>query len=354
MKGSGMDEDSALILAGNVGYFLKGQVYKRAISIPATDDYLTWIRRDRNDAGLRKALQALEKHISYREFSRPTICRGLRALLMKHAALLDQPKPAAILMEWRDPESSGYIDVFPMELFGREGSFRGIVHEVRGPGGGSYEAKADLTVRGQMAEFDFTPYPEFNEKNEMLLGTSRILFEDGDRTRIAAVHWKGARADGFKAYPFYQPESEVPPASDYKPDDTVAEKKVRMVRERPGQLAFRRTMKFVYGNRCCVTGCGIPDALEGAHIDGYRNRKSNHVRNGLLLRRDIHALFDRHLLAIDPATYKVQVSPAIHMEESYAALHGRELKRPKEESHHPDKSALERHWKRFCKTHGIS
>jgi hypothetical protein len=209
-------------------------------------------------------------------------------------------------------------------------------------------------VSGRMAEFDFKPYGEFNERNGMLLGVSRIYFEDEDRTKIAAVHWKGERAGNFTAYPFRQPRFEVPPASDYGPDDRTAEKKVRMVRERPGQLVFRRTMKSVYGNRCCVTDCGIPDALEGAHIDSYRNKTSDHVRNGLLLRRDIHALFDRYLIGIEPETFKVHLSPAIRAEKGYATLQGKQLMRPKDKSHDPDKSALERHWKHFCKTHKIA
>ncbi len=47
-----------------------------------------------------------------------------------------------------------------------------------------------------------------------------------------------------------------------------------------------------YGGRCAVTNCDIEDVLEAAHISPYNGPSTDQVYNGLLLRTDIHTLFD--------------------------------------------------------------
>jgi hypothetical protein len=59
--------------------------------------------------------------------------------------------------------------------------------------------------------------------------------------------------------------------------------------------------RLSYQGRCAVTSCDAGAALEGAHLRPYRGPESNDVTNGLLLRADIHTLFDLRLLAPDPA-----------------------------------------------------
>lgn len=70
------------------------------------------------------------------------------------------------------------------------------------------------------------------------------------------------------------------------------------VKRRQGQPAFRRGLLDAYGGRCAVTGCPIEALLEAAHILPYRGGETNVVQNGLLLRADIHTLFDLGLLAV--------------------------------------------------------
>ncbi|WP_169719739.1 HNH endonuclease, partial [Novosphingobium acidiphilum] len=53
-----------------------------------------------------------------------------------------------------------------------------------------------------------------------------------------------------------------------------------------------------YDGKCAVTSCAIEPLLEAAHIHPYLGPKTNHVTNGMLLRADIHTLFDLGLLAI--------------------------------------------------------
>ncbi len=95
----------------------------------------------------------------------------------------------------------------------------------------------------------------------------------------------------------------------------------RSILLRRGQGAFRRSLVRRYGGRCCVTGCDLADLLEGAHIDPYRGTHTNHPENGLLLRADIHTLFDLDLLGIDPDAGTVHLHPAA-ARAGYAELDG--------------------------------
>jgi len=90
---------------------------------------------------------------------------------------------------------------------------------------------------------------------------------------------------------------------------------------RRGQPAFRAALIKAYGGRCAVTGCDVLDALEAAHIFPYLDGETNAVSNGLLLRADIHTLFDLRLIAIDPDTRTVLVAPSLRAS-TYASLKG--------------------------------
>ncbi|MEI9912276.1 MAG: HNH endonuclease signature motif containing protein [Bacteroidota bacterium] len=79
----------------------------------------------------------------------------------------------------------------------------------------------------------------------------------------------------------------------------------RQLKERRGQKQFRDAIIKRYGSKCMVTGCKIPDILEAAHINPYKGEKDNHPANGLLLRADIHTLFDLDLIGIHPTSFAV-------------------------------------------------
>ncbi|MFN7716664.1 MAG: HNH endonuclease [Pseudanabaenaceae cyanobacterium] len=80
---------------------------------------------------------------------------------------------------------------------------------------------------------------------------------------------------------------------------------------RHGQTEFKKDLLEAYGKCCAVTGCSSEEALEAAHIEPYSKTKNNDPTNGLLLRADIHTLFDRHLIGIDPDTMTVYVAPSL-------------------------------------------
>ncbi len=67
---------------------------------------------------------------------------------------------------------------------------------------------------------------------------------------------------------------------------------------RQGQAGFRSGLLARFKERCCVTGCNIQDILEAAHIDPFHETQNHDWWNGIILRCDIHTLFDLNLLTI--------------------------------------------------------
>lgn len=82
----------------------------------------------------------------------------------------------------------------------------------------------------------------------------------------------------------------------------------RAIKLRRGQQNFRKELLKKYNNTCVITGCKITYILEAAHINPYRGNQDNHTSNGLLLRADIHTLFDLNLLGINPENFKVVIA----------------------------------------------
>lgn len=128
-------------------------------------------------------------------------------------------------------------------------------------------------------------------------------------------------------------------------DDTDARQRVAAsIVLRRGQPKFRRALLAAYENRCAVTECPVVEILEGAHIKPYKGDHTNHVTNGLLLRADIHTLFDLGLLRVHPETLQVEVSERARA--SYPGVHGSNLTIPADPSASPDPSALKEHYER--------
>jgi putative restriction endonuclease len=119
-----------------------------------------------------------------------------------------------------------------------------------------------------------------------------------------------------------------------------------LVRPRLGQGAFRVLVTDRYARRCAVTGEKTLPALDAAHIRPYADGGSHAASNGLLLRRDIHSLFDAGYVTVTPAL-RFEVSPRIREEfqngRHYYALHGQEVHRPAVAADRPDPAQLRWH-----------
>ncbi|MBR7358544.1 HNH endonuclease, partial [Klebsiella pneumoniae] len=82
----------------------------------------------------------------------------------------------------------------------------------------------------------------------------------------------------------------------------------------------RRKLIEAYDGRCAVTGCSIQVLLEAAHITPYAGSWHTRAQHGLLLKTDIHTLFDSGWLWID-AELKIRISEQLVGTE-YAELDG--------------------------------
>jgi HNH endonuclease len=81
---------------------------------------------------------------------------------------------------------------------------------------------------------------------------------------------------------------------------------------------------------------------EAAHSYSYKGPKTNHPSNGLLLRADLHTLFDQGLFGIDTNTMTVVLAQAL-TRTAYADLAGVALWLPKRTAAQPSKDALDWH-----------
>jgi putative restriction endonuclease len=113
---------------------------------------------------------------------------------------------------------------------------------------------------------------------------------------------------------------------------------MREISVRQGQPAFRNALLKAYQGRCAISGCAVTTVLEAAHIMPYKGEHTNHVSNGLLLRADLHTLFDCDMIAISE-DYRVIVAHALHGTE-YVTLEGKALQLPAIAAHRPNSDAL--------------
>lgn len=115
---------------------------------------------------------------------------------------------------------------------------------------------------------------------------------------------------------------------------------MRSIAQRQGQQAFRNRLLGAYGAQCAVTGTSAVSVLEAAHIARFLGPQSNRTNNGLLLRADIHTLFDLHQLTVTP-DYVVRVDPGL--EDTYDTIDGADLHIPKKVTERPVRELLAAH-----------
>lgn len=132
-----------------------------------------------------------------------------------------------------------------------------------------------------------------------------------------------------------------PNAAAFDPSDLADGRRrtLRALVQRQGQSQFREALLAAYGGRCAMSGCATTAVLEAAHIVPFRGSETNHVQNGLLLRADLHTLFDLDLLTIDPDSLVIDVHEALR-DSDYATLNGKALRRPKLKRCWPSSEAL--------------
>lgn len=114
-----------------------------------------------------------------------------------------------------------------------------------------------------------------------------------------------------------------------------------LVRVRRGQRQFRERLLGVQGNLCAFTGSAPAQVLEAGHLYSYAKLGTHFEYGGLMLRRDIHRLFDDGMLAVEPSQLRIDVAPALAAYPQYAQLHAEPLRLS---LHETQIEWLEKHW----------
>lgn len=134
------------------------------------------------------------------------------------------------------------------------------------------------------------------------------------------------------------------PIEEFDPNATQDNrlKVIAEVRRRQGGARFRRALLQAYESRCAMTRYDAAPALEAAHVLPYRGPQTNHVANGLLLRADMHDLFDLGLVAVDTASMQLVLAADL-IGTQYEQYAGTKLWIPREAEARPSIEALDMH-----------
>ncbi len=119
-----------------------------------------------------------------------------------------------------------------------------------------------------------------------------------------------------------------------------------LVRPRLGQGAFRVLVTDAYKRACAVTGEHSLPVLEAAHIKPYANDGPHEICNGLLLRSDVHKLFDLGYISVTP-DMRVRVSDRLRADfqngRTYYPMDKQPLVMPSDDALHPSRDFLAWH-----------
>lgn len=199
----------------------------------------------------------------------------------------------------------------------------------------------EYTHRIFLADFiDRTVPPQRWTEVQRLTGlaSAHLRPQTGDPTAEAAL----ATFIGVVHEP-YEAVRQEQPARPVDFDEDARTRKLSESVRREGQPGFRKALDDAYG-RCAITQTTTPSVLEAAHIRAYKGIHTNLITNGMLLRRDIHRLFDSHRITvvIESDNYIVRADPGLQDEE-YRKLDGKRLRVPQLERDRPEPELLASH-----------
>jgi putative restriction endonuclease len=114
-------------------------------------------------------------------------------------------------------------------------------------------------------------------------------------------------------------------------------------RRRLGQGTFQAVVLDAYGRQCAITSEKAIPALDAAHIRSFADNPVHELNNGLLLRSDVHRLFDAGYITVTPE-YRVETSQRMREDfddgENYLRLHGTAVRLPAVADDRPSLEAL--------------
>ena len=140
-------------------------------------------------------------------------------------------------------------------------------------------------------------------------------------------------------------------SEEFVPSIVDSRAKVQKYTTKRSKRFFKKLVK-IHGHECMISGCRAKALLQGAHIHEFRADSDDHKTNGLLLRIDLHKLYDMSLLGINPKNYAIVIADAVIQDDpEYAKYNGKILKfNPKCVPH---AESLEDRWTQFNQNPGV-
>lgn len=137
----------------------------------------------------------------------------------------------------------------------------------------------------------------------------------------------------------------IDPLSD---EQDERERVLAWIVRRKRQSDFRKQLLAAYNGRCAVTHFDVEPTLQAAHISSYLGPKSQSVNNGLLLRADLHILFDNMLISVDPSDLRLAISKQLEQSD-YSILANKPLALPHSKNLYPAEDRLAAHHTAFLR-----
>jgi hypothetical protein len=250
-----------------------------------------------------------------------------------------------IEVHWLKGPSAGFVDLLPRSLFETEGVEEAVDHVITGDRQSSF-AICKVSVQGSTAWLDYGgDYAPVNESNDLYVGILRLNFADESRRLVASADWL---TEGKGDWELNEPVNFVYSSRDVDETPLTDDLRTRTVSEvyvREGQRAFRKALLDAYDRRCALTDFDVEATLEAAHIVPYTGTHSNRLSNGLILRADLHRLFDLGLWWVDESSV-ARFSDKLPAD-SYLDCRDKPIRAPVRPSAHPDPEALKHHRARF-------
>jgi hypothetical protein len=174
-----------------------------------------------------------------------------------------------------------------------------------------------------------------------ILGLANVIGLNNGKFKLTSFEPKGQHHDNMEYGP-YTPLINKLNEPEFIPNSSndARTKVLREIVQRQGQKKFRDSLLKIYDEACVITGCKVKSVLEAAHITPYLGSNTNHPSNGLLLRADIHTLWDLGLIAIEPLRMQVRIDEKLKGSE-YERYQNQVLKFNLHQEYYPSKAALQ-------------
>jgi putative restriction endonuclease len=217
-------------------------------------------------------------------------------------------------------------------------------------------APTEEVMRSRIAQYRRAPNPSAADDYQLgcVLLESPFFLDRGDW--IPLPEWKreivrgrgfDSEGDGGEIWQRLEPLIRIP-AQEAQPIEGSQPRYGDPVTVFPrlGQGSFRLIVTDSYDRRCAFTNSPVLHVLDAAHIRPYSSGGTNAPSNGLLLRQDMHTLFDRGYMTVTPS-HQIEVSSRIgeefHNGKEYYRLHGEAMRLPESGDRRPSSEFLRWH-----------